>query len=204
MDLVQENINFIEIWVKVVSTNPIDTARNKIFIDLGAINEDAICTDARSKAGYIHTEDNETVPTGIIDDAEDTGIDRLNDAQEQVQYAQWIADNRQNQQYFPDNFLNDPAGDDYIAPTTTDYSHINGTENNYVLKSETGLTPDTDDLNRNNTLDKTNSYFEYELNLDTTASNPQRVGGGAHGWYQYRIPLINWKNKVGTPDFSFD
>ena len=57
-------------------------------------------------------------------------------------------------------------------------------------------------MNHNNVLDKTNSYFEYQLNLDTTASNPQRVGGGANGWYQYRIPLINFKNKIGAPDFS--
>ncbi len=201
VDLVQENINFIEIWVKMVpvaGSPQLDTANNKVFIDLGAINEDALPGDARSLAGLIHTEDNQTVPTGIIDDAEDTGIDRLNDAQEQVQYAQFIANNKQ---YFP-SIADDPAGDDYIAPANNDYTHVDGTENNYVLKSETGLTPDTDDLNRNNVLDKTNSYFEYELNLDTTASNPQRVGGGANGWYRSRIPLINWTNKIGTPDFS--
>ena len=92
--------------------------------------------------------------------------------------------------------------------TAGDYSHVNGTENNYKLQSENGRTPDTDDLNHNNVLDKTNSYFEYELNLDTskTASgtyvNPQLVGGGANGWFQYRIPLIQWKYKVGSPDFS--
>ncbi|MGA9408103.1 MAG: cell surface protein SprA [Bacteroidota bacterium] len=208
VDLVQENINFIEIWVKIIGTGaPLDTARNRIFIDLGAINEDVIPYDARGRAGLIHTEDNETVPTGIINDDEDLGIDRQSDADEISSHQDFLTSNQADlsaAQVDP----GDPAGDDYIAPTPTDYTHVNGTENNYRLKSETGLTPDTDDLDRNNVLDQTNSYFEYELNLDTsktasgTYANPQLVGGGANGWYQYRIPLIQWKSKVGSPDFS--
>ncbi len=205
-DLVQENINFIEIWVNVLSPGGIDTANNRIFIDLGAISEDAIPGDARSLSGLIHTEDNETVPNGIINDAEDNGIDRLTDADEQAAHADWIANNKAA---FPD-IAADPAGDDYQVPDINggNYTHVNGTENNYKLQSENGRTPDTDDLNHNNVLDKTNSYFEYQLNLDTsktasgTYTNPQLVGGGSHGWYRSRIPLINWKYKVGSPDFS--
>ncbi len=203
VDLVQENVNFIEIWVKIEG-GTLDTAQNRVFIDLGAINEDVIPGDSRSKAGNIHTEDNETTPNGSMNDDKDTGIDRLHDDAERATYGSFIA---ANQADFPD-IVNDPAGDDYIAASNGDYSHVNGTENNFVDKSETGYNPDTDDLNRNNVLDKTNSYFEYQLNLDTskTASgsyaNPQLVGGGANGWYQYRIPLIQWKNKVGSPDFS--
>ena len=207
VDLVQENINFIEIWVKVLKGS-IDTTKNRVFIDLGAISEDVIPGDARSNSGLIHTEDYETVPNGIINDAEDLGIDRMSDDDERTTYKAFIDS---NQAYFPPNYLSDdPAGDDYQVPNVAavDYSHVNGTENNYKLQSENGRTPDTDDLNHNNVLDKTNSYFEYALNLDTsktasgTYANPQLVGGGSNGWYQYRIPLIQWKYKVGSPDFS--
>ncbi|HTX19419.1 MAG TPA: cell surface protein SprA [Bacteroidota bacterium] len=198
VDLIQENVNFIEIWMKIDPGTAIDTAHNRVFIDLGAISEDVIPGDSRSKAGMIHTEDNEIAPNGAMSDEKDTGIDRLTDDQERAAHPDFIT---ANQADFPD-VATDPAGDDYQTPTNNDYSHVNGTENNYKQKSEIGLNPDADDLNRNNVLDKTNSYFEYQLNLDTTKSNPQRVGGGANGWYQYRIPLIDWKNKVGTPDFS--
>ncbi|HTR81265.1 MAG TPA: cell surface protein SprA [Bacteroidota bacterium] len=196
VDLIQENVNFIEVWLKIAPGSVIDTVNNKVFIDLGAISEDVIPGDAASRSGQIHTEDNLLAPTGAASKDKDTGLDRLFDDQERQIYGPFIQANATD---FPD-IATDPAGDDYAAPSGADYSHINGTENN--LGSETGLYPDTDDLNRNNVLDKTNSYFEYELDLDTTASNPQRVGGGAHGWYQYRIPLIAWKNKVGTPDLS--
>ncbi|HTY10718.1 MAG TPA: cell surface protein SprA [Bacteroidota bacterium] len=206
VDLVQENINYIEIWVKIDNKVPLDTASNRIFIDLGALNEDVIPDDPGTTLGGIHTEDNPTVPTGVVSAAEDVGLDRLSDDGERSQYAAFIAANKSS---FP-NLNDDPSGDDYVAPSTTngsgDYSHIDGTENN--LQSENGRTPDTDDLNHNNYLDKTNSYFEYQLNLDTsrTASgayaNPQLVGGGSNGWYEYRIPLINWTNKIGSPDFS--
>ena len=204
VDLVQENINFIEIWVRIDNSVQLDTASNKIFIDLGAINEDVIPNDPGSPGGGIHTEDNEQVPNGIINNEEDIGIDRLSDADERTNYRAFIDS---NSAAFP-NLNDDPAGDDYQPPHDQDYSHVNGTENNYKLQSENGRTPDTDDLNHNNVDDKTNSYFEYELNLDTskTASgayvNPQLVGGGSKGWYEYRIPLIQWKNKIGSPDFS--
>lgn len=197
VDLVKENVNFIEIWVRVAAGSSQDTS-SKVFIDLGAISEDLIPGDSRSVHGQIHTEDNESVPNGSMNDEKDTGIDRLTDDQEKITYGPFIA---ANQAEFPE-IAADPSGDDYRAPSGGDYSGVNGTEGNFRQKSETGLYPDMDDLNRNNVLDKTNSYFEYQLDLDTTASNPQRVGGGANGWYQYRIPLIQWKNKIGSPDFS--
>ena len=205
VDLVQENINFIEIWVKVLTPSSIDTANNRVYIDLGAINEDVIPNDPGSPGGGIHTEDDWQVPNGIINNDKDKGIDRQTDLDEYNLHHDFVENNKAD---FPD-IANDPAGDDYVAPiVNVDYSHVNGTENNYKLQSENGRTPDADDLNHNNVLDKTNSYFEYQLNLDTTKTasgayvNPQLVGGGANGWYQYRIPLINWKNKVGSPDFS--
>lgn len=196
VDLVRENINFIEVWVKVENGTVIDTSKNKIFIDLGAISEDVIPYDEKSKSGKVHTEDREASPNGILNEGEDTGIDGLTDAEEASKYSAFVDSNKAD---FPE-IVGDPAGDDY-APPSSGYGRVNGTENN-GKNQEIGIYPDTDDLNRNNVLDKTNSYFEYELNLDTTSSNTQRVGGGTNGWYQYRIPLTQFRNKVGTPDFS--
>ncbi|MGE5316249.1 MAG: cell surface protein SprA, partial [Acidobacteriota bacterium] len=124
------------------------------------------------------------------------GIDQLTDEQERAKYADFI--NRNS--LFPE-LSGDPSGDNWYYNTgSTDFRLINGTEGN--RNSEIGQTSNTEDLNRNNVLDRTNSYFEYELNLDTSPNNPQLVGSGLNGWYQYRIPLINYKNKIGAPDFS--
>ncbi|MDD8017499.1 MAG: cell surface protein SprA [Bacteroidota bacterium] len=192
VDLVRENINFIEVWVKV-QKGTIDSTR-KVFIDLGKISEDVIPN------GKLDTEDGVggTTINGILNDGEDVGIDGLTDAQEQVQHADFLKANAPYDASLPDP-SGDPAGDDWVY-SLSDFSRINGTENNKT--SEIGRFPDTEDLNRNNFLDTRNDYYEYELNLDTTSANPLRVGGGNNGWYQYRIPINDFKNKIGSPDLS--
>jgi cell surface protein SprA len=188
LDLVRENVNFIELWVKVDSGR-VDTT-NKIFIDLGAISEDVIPN------GKLDTEE-KGVPNGILNEGEDTGIDGWTDAEERANKADFLLANRAD---FPELDA-DPSGDNWsLNINAYDYKNANGTENNAA--SEIGKFPDTEDLNHNNVLDRTNSYFEYELNLDTSATNPQCVGGGLNGWYQYRIPLIDAKDSVGRPDLS--
>ena len=70
-----------------------------------------------------------------------------------------------------------------------------------------GRIPDTEDLNANGVVDLANSYYEYELLLDTVrTNNPRIVGGGGRKddgsyskWYQFRIPVREWVRQVGTP-----
>jgi len=191
-NLVDNNYEFLEIWLKIESGNP---GNGKMIVDLGRISEDVIPN------GILDTEDGyDGGPrTGILRSGEDVGLDALSNDQEKTKYANLIA--RYSAQY-PD-YANDPSGDDYYysGAGSMDFSHINGTEGNG--SSETGRFPDTEDLNRNGVLDKVNNYFEYEINLDTaTAHNPQIVGGGSNGWYQYKIPLNQFTRKIGAPDFS--
>ncbi|HLP17153.1 MAG TPA: cell surface protein SprA [Bacteroidota bacterium] len=199
VDLVRENVNFIELWVKVDKGMVDSTLKGKIYIDMGAISEDVIpngVTDTEDKGA-----NGKALPNGILNEGEDKGIDFLTDDEERVVHKDFLDANPD----FPD-LNNDPSGDNWSLsinssdPSKSKYEGANGTEKNAA--SEIGKFPDTEDLNHNNIADLTNSYFEYELNLDTKAGNPQRVGGGLSGWYQYRIPLIDFKNKIGSPDFS--
>ncbi|MEW6062307.1 MAG: cell surface protein SprA, partial [Bacteroidota bacterium] len=196
LNLVQENINFLEIWVKVTKGS-LDTTK-KLFIDLGAISEDVIPNRKYD------TEDKLPVRNGILNEGEDTGIDGLTDAQEQQQFAAFIEANKPYNDSIPDP-TSDPSGDNFVY-STVNFEKINGEENN--KNSEIGRFPDTEDLNRNNSTDLVNNYFEFELPLDTTANNPYRVGGGYRpvdattAWYQYRIPLTDYKYKIGSPDLS--
>ncbi len=184
-DLTTQNINYLEIWMKIDQIH----GNGTMHVDLGQIGED-IFGDRQ-----LHTEDSTGYGT-LSDDAHDVGLDGLNDAQERQKYPWVVAD--------PDRPWDtggtDPEGDDYYANVSgQDYTRVNGTDGNRV--SLNGKFPDTEDLNHNGLLDLTNNYFEYSVKLDTVR-NPYITGGGSNGWYQYIIPLKDASMTVGTPSLS--
>jgi cell surface protein SprA len=85
------------------------------------------------------------------------------------------------------------------------YYNINGTEGNAVL-TDIGRVPDTEDLNRNDFLDQTNSYYRYEIPLDTNSTQNKFVIDGGfnpdYKWYLYRIPLRDFSKTIGNPSFE--
>lgn len=187
IDLIRENVGFIEIWVRVAKGS-IDTTR-KIYIDLGTISEDVFVDGNLSKENKLDFKDNLA-----IQNDEDTGLDGLFDDQERTVHSAFI---EANKSLFPE-IAADPSGDNFDYSDRNNFSAVNLTERN--VASEIGKFPDTEDLNRNGIADRSNNYFEYELNLDTTGNNPYKVGGGNNGWYQYRIPINSFKFKIGSPD----
>lgn len=192
-NLINENINFIEIWMEVFR-NGSSTGRNpgKMYIDLGSISEDVV-PNAR-----LNTEDLVPPSTTInnsLQPWEDVGLDMLTNQQELAQYGDLRGDG-------------DPSGDDYFFNNSNltipdGYMRINGTENN--RNSVNGLYPDTEDLNANGIVDLANSYFRYEVSLDTNRlNNPLIVGGGIKGsrYFQFRIPIRDTLARFGTPSFE--
>lgn len=180
-NLSDENIEFIEFWMQLNEAPP----NSKIYIDLGKISEDVIPN------GILNTEDKNL--NDLVDQGEDTGLDGFLNAAERTTY---------------NSTLGDPSNDDFGLSVTGiyniyDYFRINGTEGNAAL-SDIGRFPDTEDLNRNGNLDELNNYFRYEIPLDTNAAtNPYIAGGGDNlSWYLYRIPLKDFKEKIGDPSFS--
>ena len=177
-NLVAENIQFIEFWLNM----PNAPSNLKLNIDLGQISEDVIPN------GKLDTEDKNG--NDLLDDGEDIGLDGMRDTEEPGY----------------DSATNpDPSGDNYSFQLTqdSDYSHVNGTEGNGVSIDQ-GRLPDTEDLNRNFTLDRVNSYFRYEVPIDTNhVTNKFIAGGGDNaGWYLFRIPLKDFVTKFGDPSFS--
>ena len=173
-DLVSQNINYLEIWMRIDSSQ----SKGAMHVDIGQISEDVFGD------GVFRSED--TTHLGVRDN--DFGIDQLSDAQE-TRLFPWIKDRPW------DKNGADPDGDDYYY-TTNDYTRINGTENNGT--STTGILPDGEDLNHNQNLDQTNSYYEYTVQLDTS-NNRYINGGGSNGWYQYIIPLRDTSKAIGSP-----
>ncbi len=180
-NLTDQNIEFMEFWVKLIDTPP-DAS---LYIDLGLISEDVIPNNR------LNTEDKNY--NDAIDEGEDTGLDEYFDDQERVQY---------------NSTKSDPSGDNFRfvqgeTHTIFDYFNINGTEGNAVL-TDVGLLPDTEDLNRNGSVDLINSYFRYKIPLDTTSNNPFVAGGGftPAGWYLIRVPLKDTAGVFGSPSLS--
>ena len=104
---------------------------------------------------------------------------------------------------------NNPQGNSPIADNTSQYT------------TAATLYPDQEDLNGDNTLNQTESYFQYTVDLkpptdpemtvgnnfiiDKRVINVPLVNGASRNetWYQLRIPIESYNNKIGNiPDFQ--
>ncbi len=179
-NLKAENIEFIEFWVNIPKA-PKDL---KLYIDLGQISEE-VYQDNR-----LSTEDKDE--TDGVDPGEDTGIDGVKDVDEPGYDAITKPDPNHDNYFFQ------------FAGNRTNYSSLNGAEGN-IQAADVGRIPDTEDLNRNRSLDKLNSYFRYTVAItDTSFSNPFLKGSSANGegWYLFQIPLKDATYKEGSPSLS--
>ncbi len=134
----------------------------------------------------------------------------------------------------PLSILNNPSGDKYHHFRGSDYDaqqlgvlerykRYNGTEGNsqestesYSTASQT--TPDVEDLNEDNTLNETESYFEYKISLrpqdmqvgsnyitDEMETTVQLANGEKSSvkWYQFKIPIKQYDRVIGSiEDFT--
>lgn len=187
-DLINENINYIEFNMQITNLQNVSLTNSKIVIDIGTISEDAIPNRR------MDTEDRNR--NGILEEVEDIGLDDKTDAEELILYNQRNNTNYQSLAEYP-GVDKDPALDNNSPNKTLNYNVINGTQGNSFI--EGGLRPDTEDLNRNGTLDQTNAYFSYEVSLDTVNNN--RISGRGDPnfhWFQYRVPLSEYTKKVNN------
>lgn len=144
-----------------------------IYLDLGErIDEDAYWLErvggelVRRANGLLDTEDMNS--DGILADGEDTGLDNLFSFDEPG---------------YNSGTNPDPNRDDYHYdggdPPSTRYDRVNGTERNNQL--------DTEDLNRNGMLDRSNSFFRIRIPVD----DPEYIISGPNqaGWMLIEVPL---------------
>ncbi len=175
----QTETKYLEIWAQ--------GDKGKLVIDLGQISEDI---NGNEK---LDTEDKSQ--DGILDEGEDVGVDGCPDKYEDGNGG--CCDTPCGS--------GDPNGDNWNYDDKNDYDHINGTEGNRD-DPDGGRRPDTEDLNGNLSLDRKNSYFEYDIDL-SDPSSPYEVPDSRndHNWRLYRIPLQDSLNhkKVGNPDWQY-
>lgn len=234
----QSNVEYIQFWmldpyVDQFNPNaPQQTNTGKIVFNLGSISEDVL-KDGRKQ--YENGLGNNVVlvqPPSVWGDIpasqsliyafdvdggnrgqQDVGFDGLNDAQEA--------------QRFPAAFAgyDDPAQDNYryylnaSGSIQERYKQYNGLEGNSPVEvgnTNRGATtvPDVEDINRDNTMNTINAYYEYSIDVKPLISLNDRyvtdirdalatnLPTGAQGpldarWIQYKIPIANYENVIG-------
>ncbi len=198
--LLDQNISYLEIWMKSAAVNPLDLKHGRLYVDLGRVSEDVIPNGILNSEDRIKTPDNPGgTANGVLNPGEDVGLDLLADSSERREFASFVEANRGD----PDVDANDPSGDDWAYVTGSgDYSKLNGTEGNGAIVD--GRLPDTEDLNNNGFSDQVDLYAEYEVPLDSLyidslgreVQNELIVGGST--WKQIRIPLFQASRIIGS------
>lgn len=153
---------------------------------------------------------------------QDVGFDGIDNVRERTKYEAWL-----NSIGTIQEIVNDPAGDDFVffndpAVANLDLlermKNFNGPEGNAPLENNNSGNnqfirgnryPETEDMNNNRTLDKTEAFYEYRVKLrnnggfiDTTNLKyykqsilvPGAGGRKDEVWYRFVVPLTS-----GTP-----
>ncbi|MBL0309547.1 MAG: cell surface protein SprA [Bacteroidetes bacterium] len=165
---------------------------------------------------------------------QDLGLDGLSDEDERQKKQVFL--NKIQQTVDPSVFAklqNDPSSDNYVffkdedvygnvGNILTRYKDYCGPEGNSPVQTNSVQTtaqtnvPDKEDLNRDNSLNENEEYFQYELDLKPgmdVGNNPYIVskveGTGVDyqnipsRWLQFRIPIQKYSARVGgIPDFK--
>ncbi len=231
-DFESSNIEYIEFWLMDPYLEREGHDGGDLFLQLGEMSEDILRDNRKSAENGLPTSEEKVnvdttvwgiVPNGTIlvtafnNDPDsrafqDVGFDGLNDFEEE--------------EFFPEfDALSDPAGDNfkYFLGSEYDnagssilerYKNINGVENNTPVASGDNVnsvksTPDVEDINKDNTLNSTETYYQYHVNLRSQAFE---VGSNyivdqvtyksdkndiPAKWYQFRIPISEFESKVG-------
>ena len=171
---------------------------------------------------------------------QDVGLDGINDDSENIKMGPYI--NNLSTVLNPSALQQakaDPSRDNYVwyrdaAFTENDgivrrYKDFNNTQGNSqindgssIYSSAATLYPDGEDINRDNTMNETEEYFQYIVSIKPNTSGQMQIGNNfivdrkevainnlpdgtsrIETWYQFRIPIANYNKRVGNiPDFK--
>ena len=170
---------------------------------------------------------------------QDIGLDGINNDSESVRRSEYISNMRNfvTPQALSD-IERDPSQDDYVwyrdpSFTNTDgivkrYKNFNSPQGNSQINtgsqfsSAATLYPDGEDLNRDNTMNESEEYFQYLVDIKPPTDPVMNIGSNfivdkksvpitglpdgssrSETWYQFRIPIGSFSKRIGNiPDFK--
>jgi len=170
---------------------------------------------------------------------QDVGFDGLDDNGERTKrsnYLNQVAGNFGTTSLFYQKAFNDPSNDNYkwyrdasydaaktgILGRYKDYNNPQGNspvaDNTSQFSPAATLYPDNEDLDHDNTLNETEEYYEYAIDLkpgmgvglskyitDQRVITPHLANGTSapENWYLFRVPIKEFTGKIGNiPDFK--
>ncbi len=222
--------------------NPNPPAGGKLYIDLGYMSEDILFDGRKQYENGLPGDgsDNNVVFTNLArvpthqsivyafsndpDERpnQDVGFDGLPDAREQVFFANYLNSLPPALQA---RFQDDPSADDYQnyldvnGDIISRYKNFNGTEGNTPVDAvnNNGVTgnntfPDTEDIDRDQSMNTIESYYEYALDIkpnltindpyvadikETTVTLPNGNQQTSR-WIQFKIPVHEYTSRQGN------
>lgn len=213
------------------------------YVNIGRLSEDVLRDGRKSAENGMVTDNSrldETVwgrvpnysivETGFSSDidreVQDVGLDGLSDLAEQRFFAQYLKEVKEivTPEVY-ETFYNDPSHDNFSSylenrgeehDIVWRYKYYNGTDGNSPSGTSQGLSsykPDIEDLNQDNTLQETESYYQYHISL-----RPEDMVVGKNfiedemievvnndnyqcqaKWYQFKIPInCEEKERIGN------
>lgn len=152
---------------------------------------------------------------------QDVGYDGLSDDDERIKFAPWLNSLNPSTPAYAQAW-SDPSADNFryfLSPDYNDtarviprYKDYNNTQGNSPTTEQSGgdfaastTLPNTEDINRDNTLNENDAYYEYrvslnpnEMNLDNPYVTDVVKGKDSVYWYQFRIPISDFENRYGN------
>ena len=241
----QANVEFVQFWLMDPYVGhgalPTNTANpgGKVYFNLGSISEDILKDGRKQYENGLPEAGSNTLTISTVwgkvpsaqsliyafdtsqdnRSAQDIGLDGLNDIGESSIYTNYAGEA-------------DPAGDNYVyflqanGGVIERYKNYNGTQGNSpvdVTDNNRGNStlPDIEDINRDNTMDTVEAYYEYSVDVKpgievgntkfvtdvktTIAATPGSSFGEETSvrWIQYKIPVTEFERKIGgISDFT--
>jgi len=228
----QGNVEYIQFWVldPYVGKGEIQpTNTGKIYFNLGEISEDVLKDGRKQYENGLGPDQILVNPQPIWGDVpasqsliyafdtnadnrknQDVGLDGLSDANEGSVYTSFAAEA-------------DPAADNYTYYLNTTgsilerYKNYNGVDGNSAVDINdanrgASTVPDVEDINRDNTMNTINAYYEYSIDMKpgmdigqnyiTDIRNTQETlpdGSVTDArWIQFKIPVSQPENTIGN------
>ena len=235
-DFEQANVEYIEFWLQDPFLNDPNVPGGKLFVNLGNISEDVL-KDGKKQYENGLPENGDITPllpetvyqtvvprnqsliytfstTGQDRNNQDVGYDGYDDAEEAAQFGGAFGPDPSNDNYL--YYLNNSGN---IFERYKQYNGLEGNSPDVFTDTNRGSTPqpDVEDINRDNTMNTIDSYFQYEVDitpLTLNANNPQindikdRQVTLPNGqtetvtWYQFRIPIAEGPSRTAVGGIS--
>ncbi len=210
------------------------------FFENGISYPKTVTTLDRTRWGYVPRFQQQVTRAFDNDPAartvQDVGYDGLDDAEEKTFYGDFLQRlaTRVTNQAAIDGLNNDPSSDDYLhfrdgiysgprVSALTRYKRFNNAQGNSPITSANAAyssaattIPESEDINRDNTLNEAEDYFQYRIDMFPSADPRMQVGQNfivnkqtvnvklpnnstaPETWYQFKVPIREYQHKVGS------